>query len=70
MLCARSMVLASSIPVLGVERISPQKVGPWPWSWMFFVSLASSRVSSTPPLFNWYKRIRSVVEGRKPDLGF
>ena len=38
--------LASSILVL--ERICPRKGFPWPR--FFFVSLASSRVSSTPPL--------------------
>ena len=32
----------------GLERICPRKGCPWPW--IFFVSLASSLVSSTPPL--------------------
>ena len=27
----RSLALASIIPVLGLERICPRKVGPWPW---------------------------------------
>ena len=40
--------LASSIPVLGLERVCPRKGCPWPR--IFFVSLASSLVSSTPPL--------------------
>ena len=43
--------LASSIPVLGHERVCPRKGCPWPW--IFFVSLASSLVSSTPPLVFW-----------------
>ena len=28
--------LASTIPVLGLERVCPRKVGPWPW--IFFLS--------------------------------
>ena len=40
--------LASTIPVLGLERVCSRKVGPWPRN--FFVSFASSLVSSTPPL--------------------
>ena len=43
-----SLALVSTIPVLGLERVYPQKGCPWPW--MFFVSLASSLVSLTPPL--------------------
>ena len=46
--------LASSIPVLGLESVCPRKGCPWPWPRIFFVSLAlalaSSLVSSTPPL--------------------
>ena len=55
-LCPWSLALASSIPVLGLERLCPRKGCPWPWPWprIFFVSLAlalaSSLVSSTPPL--------------------
>ena len=47
-----SLASASSIPVLGLERVCPRKVGSWPWPRIFFVSLAfaSSLVSSTPPL--------------------
>ena len=51
-----SLALASSIPVLGLESVCPRKGCPWPWPWprIFFVSLAlalaSSLVSSTPPL--------------------
>ena len=56
-LCPWSLALASSIPVLGLESVCPRKGCPWPWPWrrIFFVSLAlalaSSLVSSTPPLF-------------------
>ena len=44
--------LASSIPVLGLEKVCPRKGCPWLWPQIFFVSsaLASSLVSSTPPL--------------------
>ena len=44
--------LALSIPVLGLESVCPRKGCPWPWPRIFFVSLAlaSSLVSSTPPL--------------------
>ena len=53
-LCPRSLALASSIPVLGLESVCPRKGCPWPWPRIFFVSLAlalaSSLVSSTPPL--------------------
>ena len=44
--------LASSIPVLGLERFCPRKGCPCPWPRIFLVSLAlaSSLVSSTPPL--------------------
>ena len=51
-LCPWSLALASSIPVLGLESVCPRKGCPWPR--IFFVSLAlalaSSLVSSTPPL--------------------
>ena len=56
-LCPWSLALASSIPVLGLESVCPRKGCPWPWPWprIFFVSLAlalaSSLVSSTPPLY-------------------
>ena len=49
-LCPWSLALASSIPVLDLESVCPQKGCPWPWPRIFFVSLASSLVSSTPPL--------------------
>ena len=43
----RFVSLASSIPVLSLERVCPRKVGPWPETWIFgvCVSLASSLVS-------------------------
>ena len=31
--------LASSIPVLGLEKVCPRKGCPWPWPQIFFVSL-------------------------------
>ena len=65
-LCPWSLALASSIPVLGLESVCPSlalalasrvSVLPWPWPWprIFFVSLAlaSSLVSSTPPLISF-----------------
>ena len=54
-LCPWSLALASSIPVLGLESVCPRKGCPWPWPRIFFVSLAlaSSLVSSTPPLVTW-----------------
>ena len=53
-LCIWSLTLASSIPVLGLQRVCPRKGCPWPW--IFFVSLvlASSLVSSTPLLQNMF----------------
>ena len=53
-LCPWFLALASSIPVLGLESVCPRKGCPWPWPRIFFVSLAlaSSLVSSTPPLVN------------------
>ena len=53
-LCPWSLALASSIPVLGLESVCPRKGCPWPWPRIFFVSLASSLVSSTPPLMAVY----------------
>ena len=51
-LCPWFLALASSIPVLGLESVCSRKGCPWPWPRIFFVSLAlaSSLVSSTPPL--------------------
>ena len=45
-----SLALASSISVLGLDRVCLRWGYPWPWPRIFFVSLASSLVSSTPPL--------------------
>ena len=49
-LCPRSLALASSIPVLGLERFCPRKGCPWPRIFFVSLALASSLVSSTPPL--------------------
>ena len=51
-LCPWSLALASSIPVLGIKSVCPRKGCPWPWPRFFSVSLAlaSSLVTSTPPL--------------------
>ena len=56
-LCPWSLALASSISVLGLESVCPRKGCPWPWPRIFFVSLAlaSSLVSSTPPLLFTFK---------------
>ena len=48
--CACVLALASSISVLGFERVCSRKSCSWPWPRIFFVSLASRLVSSTPPL--------------------
>ena len=62
-LCPWSLALASSIPVLGLESVCPRKGCPWPWPRIFFVSLAlalaSSLVSSTPPLL--FRRIMKLT---------
>ena len=61
-MCPWSLALASSIPVLGLERFCPRKGCPWPWPRIFFVSLAlalaSSLVSSTPPLFSTFTALK------------
>ena len=56
-----SLALASSIPVLGLESVCPRKGCPWPWPRIFFVSLAlaSSLVSSTPPLNDLHNSLES-----------
>ena len=71
-LCPRSLALASSIPVLGLERVCPRKGCPWPWPRIFFVSLAlaSSLVSLTPPLLNyndviWNFRREGLLMGQR-----
>ena len=55
--------LASSIPVLGLESVCPRKGCPWPWPRIFFVSLASSLVSSTPPLQLTYNYNIAIFRG-------
>ena len=62
-LCPWFLALASSIPVLGLERVCPRRGCPWPWPRMFFVSLASSLVSSTPPLIWTYHE--KLIGGHK-----
>ena len=49
-LCPWSLALASSIPVLGLESVCPRKGCPWPRIFLVSLALASSLVSSTPPL--------------------
>ena len=65
-LCPWSLALASSIHVLGLESVCPRKGCPWPWPWprIFFVSLAlaSSLVSSTPPLVNAWCHFRFLFK--------
>ena len=73
-LCPWSLALASSIPVLGLESVCPRKGCPWPWPWprIFFVSLAlaSSLVSSTPPLTSTMslKLISKIRSWSNPEL--
>ena len=45
-----SLALASSSPVLGLDRFCPRKGCPWPRTFFVSLALASSLVSSTPPL--------------------
>ena len=49
-LCSRSLALASLIPVFGLERVCPRKVGSWPRISFESLALALKVVSSTPPL--------------------
>ena len=52
-LCPWSLILALSTPALGIGRVYPRKVGPWPWLRIFFfesLALAWNVGSSTPPL--------------------
>ena len=57
----KSLALASSIPVLCLESVCPWKGCPWPRIFFVSLALASSLVSSTPPLSNtffsyiWFK---------------
>ena len=67
-LCPWFLTLASSIPVLGLESASPRKGCPWPWPRIFFVALAlaSSLVSSTPPLVLREVRVTKTPHGTRP----
>ena len=49
-LCPWFLTLASSISVLGLERFCPRKGCTWPRIVFVSLALASSLVSSTPPL--------------------
>ena len=53
-LCPWSSALASRIPVLGLDRVYLREVGPEPWDYfcVLVLALASSLVSSTPPLMH------------------
>ena len=42
--------LALNIPILGLESVCPRKGCPWPRIFFVSLALASSLVSSTPPL--------------------
>ena len=67
-LCPWSLALASSVPVLGLERFCPRKGCPWPWPRNFFVSLASSLVSSTPPLLKAVVGRSLLTSSRAPTI--
>ena len=53
--------LASSIPFLGPEKVSPRKGCSWPWPRIVFVSLASSLVFSTPPMSFWFRCYNIII---------
>ena len=46
----KSAALASSIPVLGLDRVCPREVGLWLRICLVSLALASSLVFSTPPV--------------------
>ena len=52
----RALALVSLNLGLGLESVCPRKGCPWPWPRIFFVSLASNLVSSTPPLMHTLTR--------------
>ena len=60
-----SLVLVSLVLGLSLERVCP-----WPWPRNFFVSLASSLVSSTPPLIGTIRNLafRTFAASEKDDL--
>ena len=49
---SRSSLSLQPFPVLGLERVCPRKVCPWPWPRIFFVYLASSLVSLIKPVLS------------------
>ena len=53
--------LASSISGLGLERVCPREVDPWPWPQNFFEYLALKVVSSTPPLVTYFYWLTSFL---------
>ena len=62
-----SLVLGLGIPVLGLESVCPRKGCPWPRIFFVFLALASSLVSSTPPLLYILLRvIGSSLEPSRP----
>ena len=66
-LCSWSLALASSIPVHGLKSVCPQKGCPWPWPRIFMsLALASSLMSSTPPLVLSNKWTQQYMK-RSPD---
>ena len=67
-LCPCSLALASSIPVLGLERVCPRKGCLWPWPRIFFCVLGLEPCVSTPPLMSTktiifiYAIFRDIIE--------
>ena len=49
-LCPWSLAWPRAFPILGLERVCPRKGCPWPRIIFVSLALASSLVSSTPPL--------------------
>ena len=68
--------LALSIPVLGLESVCPRKSCPWPRIFFVSLALASSLVSSTPPLLyseqkpSVKKRSTGPVKNRSTGVDF
>ena len=59
-MCPGPWPVASTIPILGLERICSRKVDPWPQIFFDFLALASNVVSPTPTLI-----IRACEKGFK-----